>query len=384
MTGSAMILAISSFISTLVSTICMPIGGVFSDKYNRKALIIIVDALIAYSIIISLILFQFNAMTAWGVIIFTGITTTFQSFHMPAFSAIIPTMVPPDKLMRINSISFFFVGAIQIFAQFIAAVLWLFFPIYIILWVDVITFFIALVPLVIIKIPIVVGKQAQTKSSFIQDFKIGFKTLIFIPGLVIIIIMFMLFNFLMMPLKTLMSLYVYGVHGGQAGHFALTLIFFQGGMIIGSLITSLKKNWSHKVRTIFINLVIGMIGYIFLALAPKGSYVIISIGAIVMGITFPISSSVIMTFIQTSVPLDKMGRITSINQSISLLATPIATLLIGPLAELFGIPSLFLYSALLGLIIAGVFWAFTGIREVDFDDKNIKQQVNEKIKNIDI
>lgn len=372
----AMFLALSSFITTIVSTICLPIGGVFSDKYNRKALLIIVDSLLAFAAIIGIILFQFNVMTIWGVLIFMGVTTIFQAFHRPTVSAIIPTMVPPDKLIRINSISFLFIGAIGIFAQLVASILWVFFPIYIILWVDVLTFLIALVPLMIINIPSVRKKpgsfEVQEKSSFFKEFKLGLKTIKIIPGLVIIIFMYMLISFLMQPLKTLMPLYVYGVHGGQVGHFAITLASFQGGMILGALITSIKKNWHHKVRVVFINLVIGMIGYIILGLAPRGSYVIISIGAMVMGITFPMSSALIMTFIQSSVPPDKMGRVSSINNTLTNSATPVATILVGPLAVFLGIPILFFYSAILGLLVAATIWTFTQIRNVDFDDKDSK------------
>jgi len=299
----------------------------------------------------------------------------------------LPTMVPPEKLIRINSISFLFIGVIQIFAQLIASLLWLIFPIHIILWVDILTFIFALVPLLLIKIPSVKDTKrsliAQKKDSFFKEFSMGIKTLKLVPGLVVIIIMSMLINFLMMPLKVLMSLYVYSIHGGQAGHFAITLIFFQGGMVLGSLITSIKKKWRNKTRTIFINLVIGMIGYIILALAPKGAYIVIGVGAVLMGLTFPITTSLIMAFVQTTVPLNKMGRVMSINQTLSTAIAPIGTILVGPLAEFFGIPILFFFSAILGIIVAGSLWLFTNIRKVDFDDMNIIKEVNEKINNMD-
>ncbi len=382
-----MILAIASFLTILASTVCMPIAGVFSDKFNRKILIVVVDSLQAVVTLIGTILFQFDLMTIITVLIFMSVRSIFQAFHMPTVAAITPTMVPLDKLIRINSISFFFVGVIQIFAQLVAAILWLIFPIQIILWVDIVTFLIALIPLIIIKIPSVKSKpktniKAEGKSSFFKEFILGIKTLKLIPGLVIIIIMYMLVNLLMMPLKVLMSLYVYGVHGGLAGHYALTLTFFQGGMVLGALITFVKKKWPHKIRVVFSNLAIGMIGYIILALAPKGSYIIISIGAIIMGLTFPITSSLITTFIQTTVPPDKMGRVMSITSTLTISTAPIGTILVGPLAEILGIPYLFFFSAILGLIVAGSIWIFTNIRKVDFDDTDAIKKVNEKINNI--
>jgi len=297
-------------------------------------------------------------------------------------------MVPPDKLIRINSISFLFLGVIQIFAQLVAAILWLLFPIHIILWIDIITFAIALIPLIIIKIPSIKNKHSgvmeeQKKNSFFKDFILGIKTLKAVPGLVIILIMFTIITFLMGPLKVLMSLYVYSVHGGQVGHYALTLTFFQGGIIIGAVITSMKKNWSHKIRTIFISNGIGMVGLTILAIAPKGLYVIICVGAVLMGLTLPIVSSLTSTFIQTTVPLDKMGRVSSISAAISASILPIGTILSGPLAEILGISLLFFYCAILGLIVTSSIWTLTNIRKVDFDNvTENREKINEKINNV--
>lgn len=386
MTGSAMFLATNSFLTILVSTICIPIAGVFSDRFNRKVLIIAADSLLAFSIIVGIILFQFNLMTIWVLLAFMSINSIFLAFHMPTFSAIVPTMVPPEKLMRINSISFFFVGSIQIFAQFIASILWLFFPIHIILWVDFITYLIALIPLIIIKIPSVINKfntatEEQKKPSFFKEFMIGLKYLKLIPGLIIIIIMMMLTSFIMSPIKVLLPLYVYSTHGGLAGHFALTLIFFQGGMIVGALIPIFKKQWTNKARVIFICLGSVMIGYIILAIAPIGSYFIIAIGAATMGLSFPLISTISLTFVQTAVPLDKMGRIMSINHTITILILPLGTILSGPLAEILGIPMLFFYSAILGLVITFSLWSFTSIRKLDYGKVVKIEEVYEKKSN---
>jgi len=120
-------------------------------------------------------------------------------------------------------------------------------PIKTILWVDVITFFIALIPLLLVKIPSVEnhGENVE-KKSFFREFKQGFQTIKLIPGLVTIIFLSMLLNFLIRPFDTLMPYYINVFHGGSATHLAIVLVFFQGGMICGALITSIKKTWNSK------------------------------------------------------------------------------------------------------------------------------------------
>jgi len=387
-TGSATILAVASFFTILLSTICMPIAGVWADKFNRKTMILIVDSSQAIITLVGTILFQFNLMVVLTVVIFMTVRSLFQAFHAPVVGAITPSMVPPEKLIRINSLSFLFLGVIQIFAQLVASLLWLLFPIHIILWVDIITFTIALIPLILIKIPSVKKTSINTKgekegNSFFKDFNIGLKTLKAIPGLLIIVIMSMVITFLLAPLKVLMPLYVHGVHGGKAEHYALVLSFFQGGIVLGAIIAVVKKKWDHKVRAIFVNMALAMVGLVIFAIAPSGFYFVISIGAILTGITLPITSSLTAVFYQTTVPPDKMGRVSSISSTISASILPIGTLLSGPLAEVLGIPLLFFYCSELSLIVIVSVWTLTNIRKVDFDniDEN-KKIIYEKLNKV--
>lgn len=328
-------------------------------------------------------------MVVLTVVIFMTVRSLFQAFHAPVVGAIMPSMVPPEKLIRINSMSFLFLGVIQIFAQLVASLLWLLLPVHIILWVDIITFVIALVPLILIKIPSVTKKSINSKgekekTSFFKDFNIGVKTLKAVPGLLIIVIMSMIITFLLAPLKVLMPLYVYGVHGGKAGHYALVLTFFQGGIVLGAVIASVKKKWDHKVRVLFINMALAMVGLAIFGIAPQGLYFVISIGAILTGITLPITSSLTAVFYQTTVPPDKMGRVSSISGTISASILPIGTLLSGPLAEIIGIPLLFFYCSVLSLIVIASIWILTNIRKVDFDNiAENKRILNEKINNFE-
>jgi len=380
-TQSPIYLAIGSFLFILCQVIFMPIAGVLADRLNRKVIIVVADSLQAVATLILLVLFQMNLANIWIVLIFISVRSIFQAFHLPAVNSIIPAMVPKENLSRINGINFLFTGVVQIIAPLIGATLMIIFPINTILWVDVITFLIALIPLVLIQIPSVEnhGENVE-KKSFFREFKLGFQTIKVIPGLVTIIFLSMLLNFLIRPFDTLMPYYINVFHGGSATHLAIVLVFFQGGMICGALLTSIKKTWNSKMKVIFGCIFILMMGYGIMALAPPGGYLVIGIGGVAMGLTLPIINSLYQTFIQTVVPTDKMGRITSIDSSLSMSISPIGTLISGPLAEMFGVGNLFLYCAILGMIVTILVWSFTGIKNIDYDNKSqlgmIKDNVN--------
>ncbi|MFX1377178.1 MAG: MFS transporter [Promethearchaeota archaeon] len=385
-----MITALASFLYIIVMTICMPIAGVVADKVNRKTMIVVVDSLQAYATIILMIIFYFGAANIWMMYFFLSLRSMFQAFHLPVVNAIIPTMVPKDKLSRINGINFLFTGVVQFIAPFIGAVLILIFKLklYMIFWVDVITFFIALIPLLLIKIPSVIKVNAieekVEKGSFLKEFRLGLKTLRYIPGLVLMIVLSSLLNFLIRPIDSQMNVFILEVHGGTAGHVALAQMIFTGGMIAGALFTSIKKNWKNKIRVIFIGIVLALIGYMTIGIAPPGNYYIIGIGGVLLGFNLPIINSLYQTFIQTAIPVDKLGRVTSIDHTFSMAISPAGSLLSGPLALVLGIPALFFFSGFIGVICTIGFWTFTGIRKVDFDSKSKIEEINGKLENISI
>ena len=384
-TQSLMYLAIASFLFIICQVIVLPIAGVLADRLNRKVIILVADSLQAVATLILLVLFQLNLANIWIVFIFISIRSVFQAFHLPTVNSIIPTMVPKESLSRINGINFLFTGVVQIIAPLIGATLMIFLPINTILWVDLITFCIAVIPLILIEIPSVrTPKEMVEKTSFIKEFKIGIKTIKVIPGLITLIFFSMLLNFLIRPMDTLMPYYINVIHGGSATHLAIVLVFFQGGMIGGALITSIKKTWNNKLRVIFGSVIIAMIGYAIMAFAPAGEFLIIGMGGVTMGLSLPIINSLYQTIIQTVVPPDKMGRVTSMDYSLSMSISPIGTLISGPLAEMLGVGNLFLYCALLGIIVTVLVWSFTGIRTVDYETKSELDVITDKINSIKI
>ena len=382
-TQSPVYLALGSFFFIICQVIFMPIAGVLADKLNRKVIIVVADSLQAVTTLILLVLFQLNLANIWVVLIFISVRSIFQAFHLPAVNSIIPAMVPKENLSRINGINFLFTGVVQIIAPFIGATLMILLPIKTILWVDLITFFIALIPLLLIQIPSIENHEEKgEKKSFFREFKLGLQTIKVIPGLVTLIFLSMLLNFLIRPFDTLLPYYINVFHGGSATHLAMVLVFFQGGMICGALITSIKKTWNSKMKVIFGSISIFMIGYGFMALAPPGGYLVVGIGGIAMGLTLPIVNALYQTVMQTVVPADKMGRITSIDSSLSMSISPIGTLISGPLAEIFGVGNLFLYCSILGMIVTLLIWNFTGIKKVDYENKSELEIITSKINSL--
>jgi DHA3 family tetracycline resistance protein-like MFS transporter len=80
------------------------------------------------------------------------------------------------------------------------------------------------------------------------------------------------------------------------------------------------------------------------------------IAAAIFGLIVPIINTIYLTIMQLKVPSDKMGRISSIDWAISSAISPIGAIIVGPLAELLGVPNLFLYCSITGVFITLFLW----------------------------
>jgi len=370
-TQNPIVLSLASFSFILPYVLAAPIAGVFSDRLNRKKLIMTVDFLQALATLSLIIFMSMGYRELWLIFMMLALRSVFQAFHQPTVNAIIPTMVPKEKLSRINGINFLFSGFVQLVAPMFAAMLLVFLSVTQALWVDVITFVLAIIPLVFITIPSVrVEKENKVeveKESFSKEFMDGVHTLKNTPGMVVLIILSMVGNFLLQPLNVLSPYYAEKIHSANVLEYAVISAGIQGGIIVGAVFTSIKKHWTHKMEWFFGTVVILMVGYGMLAFAPYRFFGFIFSAMFLIGIGLPIINTIYQTILQTNIPHEKLGRVSSIDATFSMLISPIGSLIVGPLAIILSVNGLFLICAILGVVLCVVLYFFTGVRKVNFD-----------------
>ncbi|MFX1375156.1 MAG: MFS transporter [Promethearchaeota archaeon] len=372
-TGSAFVLSISVFLMFIPQIVVTPFSGVLSDRWNKKAIIAISDSMQAVVTFVLFVFFLFDLNNVWLVLGINTFRAALFAFQLPAVQSLIPVMVPKENLSRVNGFNFLFSGLIYSIGPIIAATLLEFFQDNVeqIFFIDILTFLIALVPLVLIKIPTVhkTITEETTDKSFLKDFKTGLITIKMIPGLLAMIMFAMVWNFIHRPWAVLTPYFVKYTHDGSALDLALLMTSAQVGNIFGSLIISIKKTWKHKIK---INIIGG--SFFFLCqipaiLAPKGNFILMILALFPAWVIFPITVSTYLAILQNVVTKDKIGRIMSIDHMISMAISPIGALLAGPLAELMGIVPLFLVFAIIGIIQPFVIWTFTQIRQLEVIDR---------------
>jgi len=111
-TGSAVYLSIGMFLYFLPMVFVTPFAGVLTDRFNRKTIITVADSLQALVTLWIIVMFYMNYADPFIVILINSLRGLCQAFHQPVIAAIIPSMVPKERLSRINGINFLFTSLI--------------------------------------------------------------------------------------------------------------------------------------------------------------------------------------------------------------------------------------------------------------------------------
>ncbi|MCK4780862.1 MAG: MFS transporter, partial [Candidatus Lokiarchaeota archaeon] len=144
-TLSPIYVSIAFFLGALPMVIIPPILGVFIDRWNKKLVIALTDSLQAFITFMMILFFFTGIANYWLIILLNVLRGICQAIHFPTVNAIIPLMIPKKNLSRMNSINYLFTGIMQIIGPLVAGFLLAFLDIELILWVDIFTFFIAIV-----------------------------------------------------------------------------------------------------------------------------------------------------------------------------------------------------------------------------------------------
>jgi len=376
-TGSAFFLALASFLGLAPMVILGPMTGVFADRVNRKLLIFTADFLQALATVVLIILFSFGLASLWVVLALLTVRGVFQAFHQPTVNAIVPSMVPAEKLSRMNGLNYLFTGAMALIGPVLGAVLLSFMELYQVLWIDVATFTVAVVPLMLVRIPSVRSQQVVRDSSFKADFKEGFGFIKATRGFLPLLILATMLNFLLTPVSTLLPYFVKFNHLGGVEDLALVVAAFQGGILAGGLLMTVVRGFERKMVATAVAIYVVFLGYAVVAFTPTGVFWFMAAGGVLMALCIPVANVSTQTIFQTIVPLKMQGRVNAVVMALASAATPAGMILSGVVVQFIQTANFFLICTALGILILTMSWFFTDIKHVDKNTPNNNQTITQ-------
>ena len=367
-TKSAWYLALASFVGFTPMILLTPFAGVLVDRWSRKLVIATVDFAQALSTVLLIFLFWLNIISIWPILLILVFRSCCQAFHAPAVGAIVPLMVPRDKLSRINGLEFLLNGMMTLIGPVIAALLLSFWNIDKILWVDPVTFVVAVIPLLLIRIPSV--RMGREKSSYKSDLVEGIHFIGSSRGLVPLIFLATALNFLFMPLATLLPYFVSVDHYGVATDFALVTALTQAGMFAGGVLMIIWKKIDRKMLVMTGFLFLCFLTYGLTAFTPLGLFLFMGACLFIMNFSTVPVNVLIRTILQTIVPPEMQGRVNSVVMSLASAASPLGMIISGVIVTYTGTVNLFLGCAAAGIIVLLISWFFTDMKNIEKPKEN--------------
>jgi DHA3 family macrolide efflux protein-like MFS transporter len=255
----------------------------------------------------------------------------------PSVSALLPQIVPKEKLMRVNGINSSLQSVMMLISPALSALLLTYSDLPVIFFIDVITAGIAIGLLLVLKVAPYRHAESRGEANYFSDLKSGIRyagTNSFIASL---ILTHLILSFLVAPIAMLTPLLVARSYGEEYWRLTLNEISFFGGTIVGGLLISLWQGFRNRVRTFSASLL--LMGFLTLFMGLTDRFYLYIGAMAVIGLTMPYFNAPIVTLLQENVPEDKLGRVFSLISASSMMM-PLGMLLYGPLAEVVSIESI--------------------------------------------
>ncbi|MCU9601809.1 MFS transporter [Pallidibacillus thermolactis] len=339
---------ICGFIPTFILS---PVAGVWADRYNRKMLIIMADALIAVATFILAILFLLGYHAIWLFFVMAAVRAFGSGIQMPAVGAILPQIVPQDKLTKVNGIN----GSIQAITMFVSpmvsAALLGFTSIEVIFFIDVITAAIAIFTLLFfLKVSVHKKAAEKQKAGYFSDFIQGLRYVNNHVFLKKFFIFFAIFFVLMAPAAFLTPLQVTRSFGDDYWRLSAIEIAFSVGMMAGGGIIASWGGFHNKVKTMsFASIIMGICTF---ALGIVPLFWIYLVFMAIFGIAMPIFSTPGTVLLQEKIEEEYLGRVFGVMGMISTSMMPFGMLIFGPIADFVKIEWLLLGTGIFIMILA--------------------------------
>lgn len=333
-TGQATALALVAFFYVTPLLALSPFAGAIVDRSNRKLMMIVSDAGAGIATIVVLVLFSLGILEVWHLYITSFIAGATQTFQWPAFSAAITTMIPKEQYGRAHGLNSLAGSGSNVFAPILAAALLGFFGIGTILWIDIVTFSVAIFTLlfVIIPQPEQTEEGRQSQGSLLSESVYGFKYIWKRKGLLGLQIVFLIGNFFASMAFVLIAPMI--LARTMNDELMLGSVQSAGaiGGVIGGLIMSAWGGPKKLVHGVFLGWAFsGIVGFIIFGVGQ--SWLVWAVASFGGALAIPLINGSNQAIWQKKVAADVQGRVFSIRRLIAWLVNPLATLAAGPLAD---------------------------------------------------
>ena len=327
-TGSVTRLGLMLLAVNLPGIVLAPTAGVMVDRVNRRFVMLAADTVAGLGSLSLALLYFAESLVYWQILVIVAVSSAASAFQEPAYRAAIPTLVPKEQLGRANGVSELGPGLGTLVAPALAGGLLLAVGLGAVLAVDFLTFMVASATLLLVRFPDV-REAGSERGSIWKEFVAGLDYLRDRRGLLGFLVLAACLNFVLTFANVLWVPVFLGFM--NEGGLGLTMSMIGGAIVVGSVVMGAWGGPKAKVRGMLGLMAVGGVGLIIAGLRPDP---IVAVGgSLLLMVVVPIVNGTSQTLWQTKIAPGIQGRVFSTRRMVSQIATPVAFVAAGPVAD---------------------------------------------------
>jgi predicted MFS family arabinose efflux permease len=358
--GSASLLGLVLGANTIATLVIFPFGGVIADRFGRIRMVALTDVMGSLGLIVQASFFATGHVPIW-VLLFANINFGLQAgIWWPAFSGILPALLPEEELQKGNAFLSFISNIALISGAALGGVLVTTSGATAALYIDAFSFLIA--GAIVSTFRHLVPARSNNEHSMMQDLIHGWKVFLSYRWIVAVVGGF---SFIVMAwagaqevLGPLISLQRF--HG--ASSWAIVLTAESIGLVTGSLI-GYRIVVKHPMR--FMMIITWSLSIYIWVLSGSHSLAFIAFTAFLWGITLDLWGTIWTTALVRQVPRESLSRVSAFDGMGSMFFRPLGLLIAGPLAAWLGIIHAMWFFALFSALIVGIVLLVPEVRNME-------------------
>ena len=335
--GSANLLGLVLGTTTVLFLIMAPFGGVIADKYGRAKMVGLTDMAGGLILFVQAGYFATGNVPIVVLLIVNGAFGILWGIFWPAFSGVIPAVLPEAGLQKGNALNALFTNSGMILGAASAGFLIDAFGPAITLGIDAASFFLS--GLLVFTFRHLTPRAEHTENTMIDDLRHGWKVFISFRWIVIIVAVFSFIVMCWAAAENVLGPLIALEHFDGAKSWSYVITAESVGLVVGSFI-AIKVKPKYPMR--FLMLSSFTITFYIASLAKPQSLAVIAVGAFLFGITLDLWGTLWSTALQRKVPRDSLSRVSSFDAMGSLMFRPIGLAIAAPLSTLLGMET-FIY-----------------------------------------
>jgi MFS transporter, DHA3 family, macrolide efflux protein len=332
-TGSAQALAMVGVFTYAPLIIVTPFVGVLVDRWNRKLVMMLSDLGAVLASAVVFVLYLSGGLEIWHIYATTAFASAFQAFQWPAYSASVSLMVSKKHYSRASGLISMVESTSNIVGPMLAGALIGLIGVKGILIIDILTFCIAIITLLLVFIPQPDRHLPKLDVwGFWEDLTYGFRFIFSKPGLLGLQLVFFGANFMTVIAWAVVSPMVLARTGGDAQLLGLVESFAAFGGLVGAIFLTLWGGPKKLVRGVLLGWALsGLLGRLLMGISQHHFIWVLS--AFLLAFFMPTVNGCNQAIWQRKVPPEKQGRVFSVRRFIAQITIPISMWLSGGLAD---------------------------------------------------